>query len=141
MDDESVRALCERLGIKPRDLDVIRRDALDKGVDYYWSAGRHFFRPSGVRKIEAVVRGPGEVNEDPPAAAPAEVVIESPSLEPQQRVLWVERLCPNPIWVQCRDAGVLVNVRVWNNRILRRGQALTVMEDGDGRMRALRVRG
>ncbi len=47
----------------------------------------------------------------------------------------IERLCPNPIWVKCRDPKTrdLVNVRVRNNRVMRLGQPINVVEV-DGRL-------
>ncbi len=40
------------------------------------------------------------------------------------RNLTVERVCPNPTWVMCRDGEELVKVRVANNRQIVRGKVL-----------------
>jgi hypothetical protein len=127
--------LCSLFDILSRDADKIRRDHLKKGEDYIWESGRHWFFPSGVDKIRSLVveDKPAKPSKPPPPVEPEPDITEP-------AVLVIERLCPNPTWVQCRHEGRLVNVRVANNVTMRRGLPLTVVADGNGRYVAVRVR-
>lgn len=133
----SARELCEQLQIKARDLEVVRRDILVREEDYTWD-GKWQFLPSGVAKVREWFN----TSESPPVTEDElEEAVPAPVAPVGPEVLRVERICPNPRWVECRREGRLVPVRVQNNAWLRRGQPVTVLPDGDGRWFAVRVRG
>ena len=115
--------------------DAIRRTRLAKlknGADWYRDEAhmRIHYTENGLRKLQEALGG---IEIAPPAAgptpAPAQPPPSSKKIAPPmdqdaRRTMVVERICPNPTWVECRVDGVLVKVRVRNNRQMARGKVL-----------------
>jgi hypothetical protein len=136
------RDLIERTGLSE---DAIRRTRLAKlknGADWFRSESdmKIHYTVEGVRKLQAALGG---IEIAPPSEQTASAMTQAMPLaektaapmvcSPSSGVaLRVERVCPNPIWVQCRMGDGLVNVRVRNNRQMERGKFLNpcVLKNG-----------
>lgn len=114
--------LLQLVGITADDLGEIRTTQLMFEEHVVRKSRGYFYSEDGLQAILAIVGakaaegGPGEKTAlaSQPAAASREKTAS----------LVVERCCPNPIWVQCRVDGALVNVRVADNRRMVRGTRL-----------------
>lgn len=120
-------------GLSEHDLRKLR-EQMTRGRDWAMKKGAVWFSQSGLDQIAALAGGPieqAEPSEKKPAAGPIAPVV----------ALRVERLCPNPTWVQARVDGALVAVLVPNNRGMLAGKNGTVLprcqKMQDGRYRFL----
>lgn len=89
--------------------------------------------------LEAIKKAAGVDGVDP------HQVEKTPTAVPQQadaiKNMRVERLCPNPTWVRCRDEhGAMVDVKVLNNRNMHRDQWIEAIAMPDGRFWMVRER-
>jgi hypothetical protein len=113
----------EVTGIAAKDLKEIRQSALFGDEHFVRKPRGFFYSEDGLKAILATlgargVRIPDAAEKNAPAGGQADPLMAKTA------DLVVERCCPNPIWVQCRHDGALVNVRVMDNRRLVRGTRL-----------------
>lgn len=137
VDGHPAKRVAEMLGIGWRDLETYRKDRLERVRDYWHERGACYYTSAGISRLREVIAESDRA---------ADMASSSSSqgdhkADPLVADFVVERLCPNPTWVQCRRDGKLVDIRVYNNRVMRRGQPLRAVLDGDNRWRAMRVRG
>lgn len=115
--------VAERTGLSAADVAQFRKEHLY--VDQHWQKKGREVRYSqdgleailgalGVHGGQKTIEPEKEALEAAGAASDAILMME------------VERVCPNPLWVQCRDGAELKNVRVHDNRRMRRGTRLQV---------------
>jgi hypothetical protein len=113
--------------------DAIRRTRLAKlknSEDWFRDESdmRIHYTEKGLRRLQEALGG---IEIAPPCEKTAGAGTEGAALGEKRAgvgdpvSLRIERVCPNPTWVQCRVGNDLVNVRVQNNRQMERGKLLS----------------
>lgn len=113
----------------------LRLARLEKGADWFRDGMTIHYTETGLGRLKEALGGieiaPPMEKTAPGMIEPVPMAKETAAL-PDTADLHIERVCPNPTFVQCRLNGGLVNVRVKNNRGMARGKMLVGCQNKNG---------